>query len=100
MLVDMAVAARAVPKTDEQLRGERLQLEGRRGHDVWDRLGNIACPTAIAYGEFDALAPPENSHALGSRIGASRVQGFEGGHGFLFQDRNAFPWVLRQLHGA
>ena len=94
MLVDMAVAARAIPKTDEQLRGERLQLEGRRGHDVWGRLGNIACPTAIAYGEFDALAPPENSHALASRVGGSRVQGFDGGHGFLFQDRNAFPWVL------
>ena len=46
MLVDMAVDARSVPKTDEQMRGERLQLEGRRGHDVWDRLGNVTCPTA------------------------------------------------------
>jgi pimeloyl-ACP methyl ester carboxylesterase len=99
MLVDMAVAARATPKSDEQLRGERLQLEGRRQHDVWDRLGNITCPTSISYGEFDALAPPANSHALASRIADSQMRGFEGGHGFLFQDREAFPWVLDFLAG-
>lgn len=94
MLVDLAAAGRAVPRSDEQLRGERLQLEGRRGHDVWDRLHRITCPTAIAYGEFDALAPPANSHALASRIGQHSLRGFQGGHGFLFQDRTAFPWVL------
>lgn len=94
MLVDLAAAGRAMPKSEEQLRGERLQLEGRRGHDVWDRLHNITCPTAIAYGEFDALAPPANSHALATRIAQHSLQGFQGGHGFLFQDRNAFPWVL------
>lgn len=94
MLVDLSAAARAVPKTDEQLRGEHLQLEGRRGHDVWDRLPAITCPTAIAFGEFDALAPPANSHALSSRIAGSVCQGFKGGHGFMFQDRDAFPWLL------
>ncbi len=97
MLVDMAAAARAVPRTAEQERGEALQLEARRGHDVWDRLDAIAAPTMVAYGEFDALAPPENSRAIASRIRGSELRGYQGGHGFLWQDRAAWPEVIEFL---
>ncbi len=97
MLVDMAAAARTVPRTVEQVRGEALQLEARRGHDVWDRLHVISCPTLIAHGEFDALAPPENSRAIASRIAGSELRGYQGGHGFVWQDRAAWPDLIEFL---
>lgn len=97
MLVDLASAGRAQPKSDEQLRGEVLQLQARAGHDVWDRLGAISCPTWVGCGEFDALAPPENSEAIVSRVADARLRRFQGGHAFLWQDRTAWPAVIEFL---
>ena len=96
-LVEFAAAARSAPKTGEQLRGERLQLDARRHHDVWNRLRAIDCPTLVAYGEFDALAPPANSASIAGRIPGSELRGFQGGHAFLFQDRDALPCVFEFL---
>jgi len=94
MLVDLAAAARAVPKSEQQLRGEELQLLARAGHDVWDRLPVIACPTFIGCGEFDALAPPANSDAIASQVKDSVVRRYVGGHAFVWQDRRALPDVV------
>lgn len=99
MLVDLASAGRAAPKTDEQLRGEALQLEARSHHDVWDRLGAITCPTLVTCGEFDALAPPANSEAIASRITGSELRRYQGGHAFVWQDRQAWPDLIEFLHG-
>ncbi len=90
-LVDLASAGRAAPRTAEQLRGEVMQLEARSHHDVWDRLGAITCPTLVACGEFDALAPPANSEAISSRIAGSELRRYQGGHAFVWQDRQAWP---------
>jgi hypothetical protein len=94
MLVEMTDAGRAVTKPEAQLRGERLQLLGRAGHDVWDRLHRITSPTFVACGEFDALAPPANSDAIASRIAHSEVHRYRGGHAFLWQDRSAWPDII------
>jgi pimeloyl-ACP methyl ester carboxylesterase len=99
MLVDLATAGRSVEKTAAQLRGEALQLEARSHHDVWDRLGAITCPTLVACGEFDALAPPANSDAIASRINGSEVRRYQGGHAFVWQDRQAWPELLDFLRG-
>lgn len=97
MLVDLATAGRAQPKTDEQRRGEELQLLARADHDVWDRLHIIGAPTLVMCGEFDALAPPANSDAIARRIVGSEVRRFQGGHGFLWQDRDAMPAAIEFL---
>lgn len=97
MLVDLATAGRVVAKTAEQLRGEAMQLEARSHHDVWDRLGAIDCPTLVACGEFDALAPPANSEAIASRIGGSELRRYQGGHAFVWQDRQAWPDLIEFL---
>lgn len=99
MLVEMADAGRAAQKSDAQVRGERLQLLARSGHDVWDRLHRITCPTLVACGEFDALAPPANSAAISGRIAGSVLRSFSGGHAFLWQDREAWPTVVEFLLG-
>ncbi|MEX2627312.1 MAG: alpha/beta hydrolase [Ilumatobacteraceae bacterium] len=92
---DRAIAAMmaeraAAPRTDEERLGERLQLESRRHHDVWDRLDLVTCPTLIACGEHDGIAPPANSEAIHRRIANSELHRYDGGHLFLYQDPRAF----------
>ncbi|MGB8861083.1 MAG: alpha/beta hydrolase [Ilumatobacteraceae bacterium] len=96
-LVELAAAGRAAPKSAEQLRGEMLQLEARSHHDVWGRLGAITCPTLVACGEFDALAPPANSEAIASLILGSDLRRYQGGHAFVWQDRRAWPDLVEFL---
>ena len=67
------------------------QLEARAGHDAWDRLDAITCPTLVGYGNYDGIAPAQNSAAIASHVGGAELRGYEGGHLFLFQDLAALP---------
>jgi 3-oxoadipate enol-lactonase len=69
----------------------KAQLEARAGHDVSDRLDAITCPTLVGYGNYDGIAPVQNSTAIASRIRGAELRGYEGGHLFLFQDPVALP---------
>jgi 3-oxoadipate enol-lactonase len=69
--------------------GYRRQLAARRGHDTFDRLGRLDMPVLIAAGRYDAIAPPANQEALHAAIPGSRLEWFEGGHVFMFQDPRA-----------
>ena len=81
-------------RTAEQRRGEAMQLEARRHHDVADRLARISAPTIIACGEFDGIAPPANSAAIHARIAGSELRTYTGGHMFFVQDQRALPDIL------
>ncbi|MHB1924130.1 MAG: alpha/beta fold hydrolase [Acidimicrobiales bacterium] len=81
----------------ERLEGARLQLQARRGHDTWARLGQVSCPTLVCGGRFDGIAPRENVERLASAIPGSELVFFEGGHLFLVQDRAAFPAIIEFL---
>lgn len=96
-IVDMMVARRADERSEERRRGDAMQLEARRHHDVWDRLPHIACPTLVMCGEFDGLAPPANSEAIASRVPGSELRRYQGGHMFVVQDPQAMPDVLAFL---
>ncbi|MFL6204580.1 MAG: alpha/beta fold hydrolase [Acidimicrobiales bacterium] len=78
----------------EPTEGARLQLEARSHHDVWERLGRITCPTLVASGRFDGIAPPDNGAAIASRISGARLRLFDGGHMFMVQDRSATPAIV------
>jgi 3-oxoadipate enol-lactonase len=97
-LVD-ALEHRAPDPTPEQRRGHLEQLEARRHHDVWDRLPAITCPTYVACGRFDGIAPPRNSAAIASRIAGARLETYEGGHPFLAQDPRSITDLLEFLGG-
>jgi pimeloyl-ACP methyl ester carboxylesterase len=84
-------------KTDDQRRGEREQLDARRRHDVWDRLPRITCPTIVAGGRFDGIAPPANSEAIASRVPGAELRLYDGGHAFFAQDARALPEILEVL---
>jgi 3-oxoadipate enol-lactonase len=78
-------------------RGYRLQLEARRFHDTWDRLPLIGCPTLVAAGRYDGIAPLSNSEQLAGAISDARLEVFEGGHLFLLEDPKAWPTVIEFL---
>lgn len=96
-LVGFLAKRRQEAKPADAVRGERLQLEARRGHDVWDRLDRIGAPTLVAGGRFDGLAPFANSEAIASRVEGAELRGYDGGHAFFVQDPQAIPDVLAFL---
>jgi len=81
----------AAPEPDDPAvaAGRRAQLEARRGHDVWDRLPAVTCPTFVACGRYDSIAPPANAEALASRLPDAVLRVYEGGHAFFVQDADA-----------
>ena len=85
-----AMESRATGPDHPRAAGIHEQLQARRGHDTWDRLGAITCPTFIGCGRYDAIAPEANSRAMASRITDAELHVYEGGHGFLAQDRSVF----------
>jgi pimeloyl-ACP methyl ester carboxylesterase len=93
VLVEMMAKRASGEKTDAQLRGEASQLDARSRHDVCDRLARIACPTFVAAGRYDGIAPPANAEAIASRVRGAELRFYEGGHAFFAQDPKALPDV-------
>jgi 3-oxoadipate enol-lactonase len=77
--------------------GQRRQLEARAGHDTWERLATIACPTLIAAGRYDGIALPATQERMAGRIPGAERRLFEGGHLFMLQDRAALPAMIEFL---
>jgi pimeloyl-ACP methyl ester carboxylesterase len=96
-LADAMASRRSAPKSPEQLRGEREQLLARSLHDVASRLDALTCPTLVAGGRYDGIAPPANSEAIAAGIPGAELRLYEGGHAFFAQDRAALPDILRFL---
>lgn len=98
---DRALAERmSAPEDSSASAGLRAQLLARADHDVWERLHRITCPTLVAYGRYDGIAPPPNSAAIASRIAGADLRGYEGGHLFLGQDPAAMPDLASFLEGS
>ena len=95
----VAMAA-ADPYADEPGRamGARRQLEARAAHNCWERLPQIACPTMIAAGTWDAIALPDRQYKMAERVPNATLQFFDGGHLFMIQDRAALPAIIQFLN--
>ena len=93
-LADHMAARGDRERSFEQQLGEALQLEARRHHDAFDRLGRIRCPTLVAAGRFDATARPENSEAITVAVPGAELRIYEGGHLFLLQDPRAVAEIM------
>jgi 3-oxoadipate enol-lactonase len=70
------------------------QLRARSHHDVWDRLAAITCPTLVACGRYDGIAPLVNGRAIASRIDGAEMRIYEGGHAFVAQDPQSLPEIM------
>ena len=93
-LADFVAARRDGDKSAEVARGEAEQLGARRGHDVGDRLHRISCPTLVASGRYDGIAPVANGQAIAERVPGAELRVYEGGHMFFIQDPTAMPDIL------
>jgi 3-oxoadipate enol-lactonase len=93
-LVAMFQAQAAAPQDLDRARGARLQLEARAGHDVYDRLPEVAVPTLVMSGRYDALAPPENGASIAAAVQDGRFVLADGGHLFMLQDPTVWPTIL------
>lgn len=96
-LLDQMAQQRSEPASADAQRGADLQLQARAGHDVYERLTCITCPTLVAAGRFDGLAPPQNGAAMAAQIPGAELRLYGGGHGFLLQDPVAAPEVMSFL---
>ena len=88
------VALDLAQRHPEQLAGLGRQLRARAGHDVLDALASIEQTTLECAGEYDGIAPVANSVVLADRLPNATLRVFDGGHGFLVQDRTAFPEMI------
>lgn len=79
--------------------GFELQLAARSDHDVRERLGRITCPTFVAAGRFDGVAPLPNSEAIAAAVPDAQLHVYEGGHLFVLQDPAALPEIVAFLSG-
>lgn len=98
-LAEMMVSRQLAPKTDEERAGAAAQLEARSHHDVCDRLDRITCPTFVAAGRYDGIAPQRNGEAIVERVPGAKLHVYEGGHAFVAQDPAAFPEIITFLAG-
>ena len=98
-LASLMVQRFTTDKSENERKGEELQLGARRGHDVYDRLPRITCPTMVAAGRYDGIAPVANGEAIAQQIPNATMRLFEGGHLFFLQDSLAFPEILQFLTG-
>ncbi len=96
-LASLMASRSTVARSAEVERGEIEQLEARRHHDVWDRLPRISCPTLVAAGQFDGIAPLANSEGIAARVPGAELRVYDGGHAFFAQDPAAFPDTLAFL---
>jgi 3-oxoadipate enol-lactonase len=92
-LAEMMTARAGAERSQDTRRGQRLQLEARRGHDVSDRLGAVSCPTLVACGKYDGIAPLPNAEAIAARVPDAQLRIYEGGHAFFAQDPAALPEI-------
>lgn len=93
-LADFVAARRDGDKSAEVRRGEAEQLGARQAHDVGDRLPRISCPTLVASGRFDGIAPVANGQAIADRVPGAELRVYDGGHMFFIQDPTAMPDIL------
>ncbi len=96
-LVEHLVEREGSAKTAEQRKGEAAQLGARSTHDVCDRLGQITCPTLVAAGRYDGIAPLPNAEAIVGRLPDATLSVYEGGHAFLAQDPAAIADITAFL---
>lgn len=94
MIVDVFVKGQEAHHTADEARGLAEQLAARSHHDVVDRLGSIACPTLVASGRYDGVAPVSNGELIASRVAGATLHIYEGGHLFVFQDAAAYPDII------
>lgn len=79
----------------QRIEGFFRQFEAIRGHNTLDRLAAISCPTLVAAGEDDLIAPPRYARQLAQGIPHARLEVMQGiGHAPPIEDPRSFNRLL------
>jgi 3-oxoadipate enol-lactonase len=89
--------ARTAYADEDAERRHRKLMAARSTFDALDRLSSIHVPTLIAGGRHDGIAPVRKQELLHERIEGSRLELFEGGHGFMREDPRALETIVSFL---
>lgn len=101
MLMEIATSRMRLATQDEPSRvGLERQLEARRHHETYGRLGGIGLPTLVCAGRFDGVAEPKAQKAMAEAIPGAKYMTFEGGHQFFLEDPAAFGAVAEFMKTA
>jgi 3-oxoadipate enol-lactonase len=88
---------------DEPLRveGQTRQLDARKDHNTWDRMGELEMPVLCCGSPLDQICPVALVDNLAKAIGdnAETKLDFGWGHPFVAADEVAFPWINKWLRG-
>ncbi|MCB2228899.1 MAG: alpha/beta hydrolase [Desulfarculaceae bacterium] len=80
--------------------GLERQLEARKHHDTYQRLGGIELPTLVCGGRFDGVADPSAQQAMAEAIPGAKFMSFDGGHQFFLEDPTAFGAMVDFMKAA
>ncbi len=81
---------------DQRLEGFLRQLEVLAGHDVFDRLSEIRCPTLIVAGEDDCVSPARYSRQMKERLPHAELVVLPGvGHATPIENPGLFNDLLK-----
>jgi 3-oxoadipate enol-lactonase len=78
---------------ENALQGLRSQLEARKHHNSFDRLGSIARPTLVLAGKDDLQAPIDAQQRMADSIPNARLEQVEGAHNFIFESDLAYQRI-------
>ena len=74
------------------------RIDALRGYDVADRLGGIAVPTLLVYGQDDPLAPPSVGQRIAAAIPGARLETLPRlRHGITLEGRHTTAALLREF---
>ncbi|MGO9452301.1 MAG: alpha/beta fold hydrolase [Candidatus Binataceae bacterium] len=101
-IITTMIEARRQRPIDSTAFGHRMKAIA--GHDAYDRLAQIGCPTLVITGKDDALIPWENSRIIAERIAGAKLVILEpAGHCFWIeqaeQSRDAISRFLSSQSG-
>jgi len=84
-----------------QAAGIQRQLEARRAHDTWGRIGELEMPVLCLGSRKDNITPPDLTGGMARRIGpnAEARLDLDWGHPFIAADPAAMPYVNQWLRG-
>ncbi|HKN00333.1 MAG TPA: alpha/beta fold hydrolase [Candidatus Binataceae bacterium] len=96
-IITAMIEARRERPIDSTAFGHRMKAIA--GHDAYDRLPQISCPTLVITGKDDALIPWENSRIIAERIPGAKLVVLEpAGHSFwVEQDKQSVEAIARFL---
>lgn len=78
---------------ERAVQGLQNQLEARKHHNSFDRLGSIVRPTMVLAGKDDLQAPVDAQQRMANAIPNALFERVEGAHNFIFESDTGYRTI-------